>query len=280
MGSEWLRVGGKLEAERSLRIVEREKAITKISVLINESSFVITDRTRLEGWRYKCQKTIDAIFGEDSTEAELIASWDFRYRKIGAFPDEEMLREDFRSKLESATALLAEMRQRIHDDGFPAEDTISQASNAVDSIERICFRFHSVCRQLRERHDSRGTLDVRDEYDMQDLLHSLLLLHFDDIRPEEWTPSYAGGSARVDFLLKGERIVIECKMARAGLNARKLGEELIIDIARYEHHPGCGLLVCFVYDPDGKIKNPRGIENDLSKIRDGFSVKVIISPIH
>jgi hypothetical protein len=24
----------------------------------------------------------------------------------------------------------------------------------------------------------------------QDLLHTILKLHFDDIRPEEWTPSY------------------------------------------------------------------------------------------
>ena len=28
---------------------------------------------------------------------------------------------------------------------------------------------------------------------------------FDDIRPEEYTPSYAGGSSRIDFLLKDEK---------------------------------------------------------------------------
>ncbi len=96
---------------------------------------------------------------------------------------------------------------------------------------------------------------------MQDLLHSLLRLHFDDIRPEEWTPSYGGGASRMDFLLKDERIVIEAKMARANHAAKEISEELIIDAARYKTHPDCKTLVCLVYDPN-YIKNPRGVERD------------------
>ena len=60
-------------------------------------------------------------------------------------------------------------------------------------IEQICSRFHLVVRQLRSRHGGRSTLDAQDEYDVQDLMHSLLHLHFDDVRPEEYTPSFADG---------------------------------------------------------------------------------------
>ncbi len=81
-------------------------------------------------------------------------------------------------------------------------------------VERICSRFSLVSRQLGERHNSRPTIDVNDEYDVQDLLHALLKLHFDDIRPEEWTPSYAGRSSKMDFLLKSEQLVIEVKKTR------------------------------------------------------------------
>jgi hypothetical protein len=105
-----------------------------------------------------------------------------------------------------------------------------------------------------------------------------LKIHFDDIRAEEWTPSYAGGASRMDFLLKNEKVVIECKKTRNGLDARKLGDELTIDIARYQAHPNCLLLICFVYDPDGRIQNPVGIENDLARESDEFAVKVIVSP--
>src|SRR6266404_4607097 len=68
-----------------------------------------------------------------------------------------------------------------------------------DAIELLCSRFHSVAVQLRRRHAHRPTLEVSDEYDVQDLLRSLLSLFFDGIRPEEWAPSYAGKSARMEI---------------------------------------------------------------------------------
>ena len=42
---------------------------------------------------------------------------------------------------------------------------------------------------------------MEDEYDVQDLFHALLTIYFEDIRKEEWSPSYAGGASRMDFLL-------------------------------------------------------------------------------
>ncbi|MGJ4748586.1 hypothetical protein ACQV5M_19650, partial [Leptospira sp. SA-E8] len=71
----------------------------------------------------------------------------------------------------------------------------------LDELDQIILRFHAVAVQLRERHSSRPTLDVNDEYDVQDLMHALLRLHFDDVRSEEWVPSYAGAASRTDFLL-------------------------------------------------------------------------------
>jgi hypothetical protein len=145
-------------------------------------------------------------------------------------------------------------------------------------IEQICSRFHLVARQLRSRHGGRGTLDVQDEYDVQDLMHALLCLNFVDIRPEEYTPSYAGKASRMDFLLKQESIVIELKMTRSGLGPRELSTQLIEDIERYKTHPDCQALVCFVYDPAGLIPNPRGIEADLKRDEGPFPVRVLIRP--
>jgi len=155
----------------------------------------------------------------------------------------------------------------------------AESGNDVFLIETLMDRFHLVVKQIRQRHNDRETLDVADEYDVQDLFHSLLRIYYEDIRPEEWNPSYAGGSTRSDFLLKDEKIVIEVKKTRAGLKAKQLGEQLIIDIAKYKGHPDCKLLYCFVYDPDGYINNPRGIENDLNNDSDAnMKVKVKIVP--
>ena len=47
----------------------------------------------------------------------------------------------------------------------------------------------------------------------------------------------------MDFLLKNEKIVIEIKKTRVGLTAKKLGEQLIVDIEKYQQHPDCKYLV-------------------------------------
>jgi hypothetical protein len=151
--------------------------------------------------------------------------------------------------------------------------------NTTDVVKNLCLRFHLVARQLEHRHDARPTIKMNDEYDVQDLLHGLLRLHFDDVRPEEWTPSYAGGASRMDFLLKNEQVVIEAKMVRASLGEKQIGEQLIVDSVRYKSHPDCKVLVCFVYDPAGSLKNPRGIEGDLNKLSDPkLQVIAIIAP--
>lgn len=157
-------------------------------------------------------------------------------------------------------------------------DAIIGATDPTETIEMIARRFPLVVRQLRQRYSDRNTLDVQDEYDVQDLLHSLLRLFFDDIRPEEATPSYAGGAARMDFLLKAEQTVLEAKRTRRGLTGREIANQLIEDVARYQAHPDCRCLICYVYDPDGYIVNPDGIERDLSHTVNGLVVKVFISP--
>lgn len=155
----------------------------------------------------------------------------------------------------------------------------STPANTIEHVKQICNRFHTVARQLQSRHSNRATIEINDEYDVQDLFHGLLKLFFDDVRAEEWTPTYAGGASRVDFLLKNEQIVVEIKKTRSGLSDKQIGEQLIVDIERYVAHPDCKTLICFVYDPEGRIGNPRGVETDLMKPkRDGLSVAVYIRP--
>ena len=117
-----------------------------------------------------------------------------------------------------------------------------------------------------------------DEYDVQYVLRALLALEFDDVRDETWTPDYAGGSARQDFLLPWERIVLEARRTRDSLTTRRLGDELLIDIGRYAADPRVDTLVCFVYDPEHRVDNPRGFEADLSRTHENLDVLVFIAP--
>jgi hypothetical protein len=145
-------------------------------------------------------------------------------------------------------------------------------------VAKLCRRFHLFARQLRDRHRGRSTVRVADEYDVQDLMHALLKLHFDDVRAEEVTPSLAGKSGRMDFLLKAERLAIETKMTRRSLGQKEIGDELIVDVKRYRSHPGLRTLVCFVYDPGGFCRSPAALENDLAGGDGRFRSVVIVCP--
>jgi REase_DpnII-MboI len=172
--------------------------------------------------------------------------------------------------------LLTHIQRSIAD--APPRPASGVQPTALQDVERLVARFHQAARRIRTRYDHRPTLEIKDEYDVQDLLHALLSLFFNDIRKEEWTPSYAGKSSRMDFLLKAEQIVVEVKMTRETLGEKEVGDQLLIDIARYRVHQDCKTLVCFVYDPAERIGNPVGLEHDLSGVRDGLSVKVFVAP--
>ena len=150
--------------------------------------------------------------------------------------------------------------------------------DALGRVAALCRRFHLFARQLQDRHHRRGTVRVADEYDVQDLMHALLKLHFEDVRAEEATPSVAGKSGRMDFLLKGERLVVETKMTRRNLGQKEVGDELIVDMKRYRAHPDLRTLVCFVYDPGGFCPSPAALENDLTGGDGRFRSVVIVGP--
>ena len=83
----------------------------------------------------------------------------------------------------------------------------------------------------------------------------------------------------MDFLLKEEKIVVEVKMARKGLADKEVGDQLIVDIERYKEHPDCDMLICFIYDPEGRIANPQGLSKDLqNQSKDDLKVVVFINP--
>jgi hypothetical protein len=181
--------------------------------------------------------------------------------------------------------ILGRLENLDQNEEAPDDSTISTRKEAGtakdhDAVSMLAERLHRVIRQIQQRHGGRPTIDVADEYDVQDLFHALLTIYFNDIRKEEWAPSYAGGASRMDFLLAESKAVIEIKMMRPSLSTRQLGEQLIVDIAKYKSHPACHTLFCIVYDPEGRISNPRGVENDLSAHDQKLVTHVMIVPRH
>jgi hypothetical protein len=247
-------------AEKLERLIEKGKAVlaTHKPNPPNVIGFPTLETSAFTSWKTQTLAFLESCFSSTSPY----------YLEFS-----DKVKEPYQSAVQTGLGVLEAMRDEIADIGT---SNLSGTTNPIALVENLCNRFHLVATQLRDRHVERETLNVQDEYDVQDLFHSLLHLHFDDIRPEEWSPSNAGKSTRMDFLLKQERIVVEIKKARKGLDAKTVGSELIEDIYRYKSHPDCDALICFVYDPDGRISNPRGLENDLRKNTSELIVEVFV----
>lgn len=228
-------------------------------------------------WHRDTEVLIEKVFGGTTRHTKDFSEIKYTLSICSTSTPDSAFYEAYRKGLENSRAILQSFIQEV-EEYWESEEDNTAPRNALSDIRLICLRFHAVASQLRSRHKNRNTLEIEDEYDVQDLLHALLRLYFDDVRAEEWTPSYAGGCSRVDFLLKAEQVVIEVKKTRKGLAAKEIGDQLLIDIQRYQAHPDCKTLVCFVYDPEGHIANPRGIEADLNKQHGSMPVEVIIAP--
>ena len=161
---------------------------------------------------------------------------------------------------------------------LPASAAVDPDVDYLALSKSLCQRFHAVARQLRLRGEYRPTISVEDEIDVQDLIHALLRQHFEDIGTDEWTPGYGDGVSRTTFLLNHDRLAIVAKKTRTGLSRKDLTEQVRADAERYRARGRCTQLLCFIYDPEGRIGNPRGLENELASSTEHFTVDVIVAP--
>ena len=152
--------------------------------------------------------------------------------------------------------------------------------STIDELLQIILRgLPRAMHPLTHRRKGAVSLSFETEYDVQDLLHAQLRPWIADIRPEEFTPSYAGTNTRMDFLLPAYRMVIETKIVRDKTYAKKIGDELIIDIEHYRCHPDCDNLWCVIYDQKYLIPNPSGLISDLEGQRSTQHGKVDVHVI-
>lgn len=228
-------------------------------------------------WKRDTEIIIEKIFWDNSRHIKDFTWISYSYWAFGPSIPEIRHQESYVKWLKNAQVILSSMINEIEKFWTWREEIISNTSH-IELLSRLCHRFFLLARQIRTRHDWRDTLEINDEYDVQDLFHALLHIYFDDIRPEEWTPSYAWNSSRTDFLLKNEETVIEIKMTRKWLDRKETANQLIIDKERYRNHPNCKYLVCFIYDHEWRIWNPIWFENDLNSNDNELQTIVIVTP--
>jgi len=136
-------------------------------------------------------------------------------------------------------------------------------TEALEWFAKLSSKFRNMSLLLERRKREKPPFKIVDEYDFQDLLRCFLTVQFEDVRIEQWTPEYAGSSAKIDFLLPEVSLSVETKFVTEKHGRKEIGEELITDTTRYRTHPKCDMLVCLIYDPKFLLENKHGFISDL-----------------
>jgi hypothetical protein len=146
----------------------------------------------------------------------------------------------------------------------------------VRDVVLILRRMGQICKPLVARRRGRAGIDVTDEYDLQDLVETVLRTLYDDVRPEERTPSSAGSSSTIDFYVRESALAVEVKVATATHREKQIKEELLVDRNDYRTHASVRAVVAVVFDIASVYRNPRGFEVDLSEHSEQFRFEVIV----
>jgi hypothetical protein len=156
-----------------------------------------------------------------------------------------------------------------------AGKTPASADGVVEVVAAL-KRIPQIAKPLVDRRKGRPGITVRDEYDLQDLVECVLWTLCDDVRAEERTPSSAGSSSVMDFLLLASTVALEVKVATKTHGEKELKAELLVDRNDYRTHPSVRRIVAVVFDLASAMRNPRGFETDLTGRWEGIEMVTVV----
>lgn len=124
------------------------------------------------------------------------------------------------------------------DDYNPDEEfrmgTLVTVNNDIELAEKICSRVAKSARILTGRRKGKDPFVIIDEYDVQDLLHFLLLAFFKYPVIENPLSKPAGAaSSRADLSIEDLGLIVEAKFVRTEKDQGKLEKEIAEDLVFY-----------------------------------------------
>jgi hypothetical protein len=147
---------------------------------------------------------------------------------------------------------------------------------AAEALETFFRRLPLVIRQLRQRWGTRPPFRVEDEHDLEDLVRSLLPLHFDEVHPRSRTPSYSADT-RTDYLINPGGSICTVKHTSPVSRQTQLEQQLQEDVAYYRSAVECRSLWVYIFDPQGHLHEPGNLEAVWSRADGESRVRCVIS---
>ncbi len=184
-------------------------------------------------------------------------SWFTRMEKLGYNGIANLLYTEGEIELKP----LEDIIEVVKSSNLPKIKERNEVKNKIELILSILDKFTTASKALLKRRRGNKSFIIKNEYDVQDVLHLILSSLFLTTKREQ---VIAGKSKnqflKIDFLIPSEKVGIECKYIRDMKHANKITKEINDDIQTYHKHQDCKTLIFFIYDNKMTISNPHELE--------------------
>lgn len=125
----------------------------------------------------------------------------------------------------------------------------------VNLLFNVLNSFPDVVSRLKYRRSGKSPLEIKDEYDVQDIVYVMLKGVFPTLQYEDPTSKVGPNSARADFTISDLGVFIETKYISEKGKEKIIHDECLTDIQKYGKQDSCQKIIFFVYDPEKCIDN-------------------------
>ena len=151
------------------------------------------------------------------------------------------------------------------DDFNPDEEfrigSLVTANSDIELAERICARLAKAARILTGRRSGKASFEIRDEYDVQDLIHSLFRAFFKYPVVENPLPKAAGAvSTRADLCIEELGLIMEAKFVRSEKDQARIEKDLAADLVFYSAWSPLKYLFLVIYN-SARSQNAELLDN-------------------
>lgn len=153
--------------------------------------------------------------------------------------------------------------------------------SSVELTKQVLVNFPESIKKIKERRKGKSIFEIKDEYDVQDILYVMFKGVFPKLKEEDPVPKHGSNSTRIDLILREQKILIEVKMIKeSDADETKFIKQLKEDIQSYHTSQWIEHLICFIYDPFDKTKDKNNFY-DLNGIQSingkSFEIEVIVA---
>jgi hypothetical protein len=78
--------------------------------------------------------------------------------------------------------------------------------------------------------------------------------------------------------LKREGVMLTVRRTKARVSLKAITDQIAQDVECLTGRPFCRMFFCFVYDPEGRLGNPRALEAEWTREQSGRRIEVLVSP--